>query len=435
MGDSWMAQVTTSTKQDISRRLRVLRYVGDAGASATPIILRLIFSLLAVKMIAVFGSDGALTSWGIAQNTITLLAAAMGFSVQTGVAARAANGQDQHSFGRGIQLLIIGTAFAALVTAILLYLDYRGAQLPAYSSVAVVAAFSAGIGSLVSTYLPAMGRVHALSAFYFSVGAVTCSLLWAADIHHISSLMLAIGGGWGGGILVFLLSSRQYRQRSFWLVRWNLNKNKKLLAYGAASIANAVAQIGAILLVRDAIIDADGLRSSDFFESSLRLSTLVEGAVGAIAGLMIWRRLAGGDIDLKKTAIVITLLALGAVGCVYALFYLEGELIIALLFDAKFTLISEYSEQIFFLSALKVTYAALMVPIFYFGRVKGLLLIEFIFAVTICIQLARVDLLFNPVANALNMLIWSNLVSVGMILCLLFFGESTSRKARPSFGR
>jgi hypothetical protein len=428
MAYSGMAQVTTSTKQDISRRLRVLRYVSDAGASAAPVILRLIFSLLAVKMIAVFGSDGALTSWGIAQNTITLLAAATGFSVQTGVAARAANGQDQHSFGRGIQLLIIGTAVAALVTVILLHLDYPGAQLPAYSLVAVVAAFSAGFGSLVSSYLPAMGRVHALSAFYFSVGAITCSLLWALDIHHISSLMLAIGGGWCGGGLVFLLSSRQYRRRSFWLVRWDLKKNKKLLTYGVASIANAVVQIGAILLIRDAIIDAGGLRSSDFFESSLRLSTLVEGAVGSIAGLMIWRRLARGDTHLKKTAIVITSLALGAVCCVYALFYLESELIIALLFDAKFTFISEYSEQIFLLAALKVTYAALMVPIFYFGRVKGLLLIEFIFAVTIFIQLARVDLLFNPVANALNTLIWSNSVSVGMILCLLFFHDSTKSK-------
>lgn len=430
-----MAQVKTSTKQDISRRLRVLRYVSDAGASATPIILRLIFSLLAVKTIAVFGSDGALTSWGIAQNIITLLAAATGFSVQSGVAARAANGQDQNSFGRGIQLLIIGTAFAALVTAILLYFDYRGAQLPAYSLVAVVAAFSAGIGSLVSTYLPAVGRVHALSAFYFSVGAITCSLLWAVDINQISSLMLVIAGGWCGGILVFFLSSRQYRRRSFWLVRWDHKKNIKLLTYGAASIANAVVQIGAILLVRDAIISADGLQSSDFFESSLRLATLIEGAVGSIAGLMIWRRLAGGDIELKKTVIVIALLALGAVCCMYAVFYLEGELIIALLFNENFTSISNYKEQIFLLAALKVIYAALIVPIFYLGKVKGLLLIEFVFAVTICIQLTSIDLLFNPVANALNTLIWSNLVSVCMILCLLLLDERTSQNARPSSGR
>ena len=395
-------------------------------------LTRLLFSLLAVKMIATYGSEGALTNWGVAQNTISLLAAVLGFSVQSGVAARVANGMDPHAFGRGLQILLIGTGGALFALLVLGQLNDRELGFPDISVVAVLSAASAGAGSLVIAYLPVTGRVFALSGFYFSVGAVTCMLLLIVDWQDINDLMLAIGGGWIGGVVFFFASSRQYRAPSFFSVRWDNEKNKRLLWFGVASIANGIAQMGAILLTREAVIDSAGLQGSDLFESSMRLAMLLEGTVGSIASVILWRRIADNNTNLIKVVIALLAFALASLSLAYLLFELQGGAIVNLLFSEKFSGTSSYNDQVFVLAALKIAYALLVIPVFLAGRTSALIMIECLFIATIYIQAVSLGLLLTPVSGALQNLIWSNAASLGVLIFLLITGSKVQPRSLSS---
>lgn len=414
-------QIITSGREFIIRAA-VMRWIGDGLAAALPVLMRLLFALLAVKLIATYGSEGALTNWGIAQNTVTLLAALMGFSVQSGVAARVANGLDPSAFGRGLQLLFMGILLALLVAPVTSYLDDLGFDLPIISLVAVLSAACAGVGSLVSTYLPATGRVHTLTSFYIAIGVITCGLLMVTDKQDVDSLTLAIGVGWFGGALVFFASSRRYRHPSFWLVQWDSKQARKLLGYGLASFANATVQISAALLIRDAVMDAAGLQNSDLFESSLRLTTLVEGIIGSVAGIMLWRRVANNNANLATVVMAIFSLAFASLLLLYFVFRVQGETLITILFAEQFAVISEYNNEIFLLALLKIAYAVLIIPIFLNGRIKTLITIEIAFATVVWMQIASLELTSSPVANALNTLIYANSMSVGLTLCCLVCG-------------
>ena len=414
-----MAHVIAAAKASIITRLAALRWAGDGVAAAAPVIVRLLFALIAVKLIATYGSEGALTNWGIAQNTVTLLAALMGFSVQSGVAARTANGLDPSAFGRGLQLLLIGTALALLVAPVTSYLGDRGFGLPVISLVAVLSAAFAGVGSLVVSYLPAAGRVYALTSFYFVVGATTCSALVVIDAQQIDSLLLAIGAGWFGGALVFFASSRNYRRRSFWLVKRDSEQAKKLLGYGLASCANAIIQVGAILLVRDAVIDTAGLQKSDLFESSLRLATLVEGVIGSVAVIMLWRRIADNNTNVMKIVGVIFFLAMTSTFIGYLTFVFQGNAIISFLFTEEFAIIEKYDDRIFLLAVIKIAYAVLVIPLFFANQARLVILTECIYAATIYIQIFSFGLLSDPVAAAFDALIWSCLLSLGCLTVAL----------------
>lgn len=344
--------------------------------AAAPVLTKILFTLFFIKLISSNGQVGSLANWGNVQNTVGLAAVILGLSVQSGIASNTASRKDDHALVRALIIVgvMVGIAGLGVLFAELMDFD-TGFILPSYA--VVLGGGSAAIFNYLTSFLPVRNKFALLLVMNFLFGSLVSIFLFYKGSYNVDdqAFSLSLGYFFTVAFLLLMLRHTIFDGVNSAELR-NLPKYLNLVTYGIASAANTVSVLLVLMTVRAEVFATGGGSSADTFEAAVRLVALLEGSVGIVIGMLVWRLVGSvGHLALNKQgAFVFVMFAIAGFFCLAMLGF--GDVLTKFIFspDYKFDgfmiiLMSAYA-------ALKLTSTVLIIPAFISGEIKFLLLVE-----------------------------------------------------------
>lgn len=358
------------------------------GAGQT--VLKMILSFLSIKITAIYLGPAGLAMVGQFSNFFTLLQAAIGSAINTGVTNLTAQADNDGArlrtlWGTAMSGSLLIGGVLALVVALASYpisqwLFKDGAYWPAVVGGAIgIPVVMAGL--VFNGAINGLKQISLLGKIGI-VGALCGTLVFVPLCYFF--------GVWGGlaavtvstcGIaavtVLLMLRASSWQWADFGL-RWDGAVARQLLAFFPMLLVHAVAEPIAPLLMRDTMLATLGATSTGFWQAALRLSDMYTLVVTTAVSMFLMPHLASikDDRAFGRELGLTVLKVAGIVALGAAMIYLCRDLVIAIVFTKQFQPVRELLALLFIGNIFKLASWPLRMALVIKLRAKWYILVE-----------------------------------------------------------